>query len=557
MASLVRFRRRTPPVLCHVHFRTLSNTSHTLADQQPTRHQKPRTQQDKRRGRSISPNAVQSWRQGDNTFYNIINLSKAADGLYGHQDVQAAWRSLISSNRGGLAARVPVTQTPTLVEYSMIEAVGDEQDVFLDSSNAFEEVSAEDVVRSLTGWNQYEIEVSNEMERSGKKIKWSAVRSYRPGRSGPAERRERSERSDSAEGPQELQSAAGSPAERRQRLDRSGPAGRRQEVQTYARRPDFQPTSREIRKRPEVDEEDEDEEFDDEFEEEEEEEDEAFDIDEHDSVYDVYEGDAKSEEQWNQFVQSLSLPGDVKKFITDTSDINDDDFEKEVEKMLNDLNRKTSNGETTEITEMEEEFIDETDELLDDVDIERYNREAMERDAEDMIRAFGINSSSPSPGDANVADLEQTNDNELSEEGEPEEVTDPLLIDTTPNLKPHEHFSTIVPQKASEDQKMEIFTQTIEQAPDMLDRDQAREYLPKDFPSPIRVPFEDIVKSGNYVERPVIDDRDLKPTEIYGDYSRWMELQNKRYGPVLTKNGSISPADKAKMSAIIDRFMSQ
>ncbi|KAK9349625.1 hypothetical protein V1505DRAFT_395030 [Lipomyces doorenjongii] len=62
----------------------------------------------------------------------------------------------------------------------------------------------------------------------------------------------------------------------------------------------------------------------------------------------------------------------------------------------------------------------------------------------------------------------------------------------------------------------------------------------------------DIDQSGNYDERPVVDDRDSKLTEIYGDYSRRTELEDKRYGPMLTKNSSISPADKEKMAPIID-----
>ncbi|KAK9386657.1 hypothetical protein V1515DRAFT_604369 [Lipomyces mesembrius] len=506
MAYLVRFQRRIPPVMHHVRLRTFASTSHTLNDQQPTSSQKPPARQNKRQGRSISAKARRSWRRGENAFYNSFNVSKKTSGLYGYEDVQAAWRSLITVDRT-LPGAVPITQTPSLIDDDVVvagqlESVGDEQNVFLETANATEPVSVEDVNHALAGWYHYEIELEKELDRSGKKINWFAVRSQsRPGRSSLAE-----------------------PPKRHQ----------------WPARQDARPISEQINE-----EEEDDELFD--------EDDEEFDIDHHDGVDEVYEGDPKSEEQWREFVQSLSLKNDVKKFIAESSEIDDAEFEKEVEKLMKDLDRKLSSGETVEITEDQQKFIEETEKLLDDVEVEQYSREAMERDVEDAIRVLGISSSSA--GDTGVAALEQQ-DSELDHDSQPEVVAKTVTLDRTSKVKRHESFATIVPKNAPEEHKMEIFTSTIEEAPEMLNRDQAREYLPKDFPSPIRVPFEDIVKSGNYIERLVVDDRDLRPTEIYGDYSRWTELKDRRYGPALTKNGSITPADKAKISAIIDRFVS-
>ncbi|KAK9329885.1 hypothetical protein V1520DRAFT_154640 [Lipomyces starkeyi] len=506
MTYLVRFQRSLPPVVHQVRLRTFSSTSHTLNDQQSTPSQKSPARQNKRQSRAMSAKARRSWRRGDNAFYNSFNSSKRTSGLYRYDDVQAAWRSLITVDRT-LPGAVPITQTPSLIDDDLVvagqlESVGDEQNVFLESANATEVVSVEDVNLALAGWYQYEIEVEKEMDRSGKKSNWFAVRSQsRPGRSSPAE-----------------------PTKRHQ----------------WPARQDARPTTENINEEVE-----DDELFD--------EDDEEFDIDEHDGVDEVYEGDAKSEEQWREFVQSLSLRNDVKKFIAETSETDDAEFEKEVEKLMKDLDRKLSSGETVEITEDQQKFIEETEELLDDVEVEQYSHKAMERDVEDAIRALGISSSSA--GDAGVVVLEQQ-DGELDHDSQPEVVAKTVTLDRTSKVKRHQNIATIVPNNASEEQKMEIFTSTIDGAPDMLNRDQAREYLPLDFPSPIRVPFEDIVKSGNYIERPVVDDRDLRPTEIYGDYSRWTELEDKRYAPALMKNASISPADKAKMAAIIDRFVS-
>ncbi|KAK9368619.1 hypothetical protein V1509DRAFT_564501 [Lipomyces kononenkoae] len=521
MASLVRFRRRIHPVLRHVHFRALSNTSYTLKDQQPTQHQKTQTaKQDKRRRPYLSAKVLQSWREGDDSFYNTVNLSKTTDGFHSYRNLQAAWKSL-TSFAGHSRTAIPVTQTPTLIRDDFLLAVGDEQDVFVDSSDAVDEVPTKDVAHALAEYVQYEVEVANEMKSSGKKIKWADIRRFVTSQRASPDR------------PEKLQSRA-------KRSDR---------------RRDYQPAFRQTR------EQEEDEEFD-EFDEEDvdEGEGEGFDIDEHDGFYDdIYKGDAKAEEQWKEYVMSLSLPSDVEESIIETSGISDtSDLEKESEKIMDDLNVESSNDETSEtfdigelLTEEQEELLEKLDESLDG-SIEQYSSEAMEQDAKVAMEALGIVGSSA--GDANATVLEQS-DNQMSEEGQ--DVKDVLTIDSTSEVKRHEDFATIVPQHAPEDKKMEIFTKTIEKAEDMLNRDQAREFLPKDFPSPLRVPFEDIVKSGNYVERPVIDDRDLTPTEIYGDYSRWTELQSKSYGPSLTKNSSISPADKEKMSAIIDRFMSQ
>ncbi|KAK9482743.1 hypothetical protein V1527DRAFT_475374 [Lipomyces starkeyi] len=506
MTYLVRFQRSLPPVVHQVRLRTFSSTSHTLNDLQSTPSQKTPSRQNTRQSRSISAKARRSWRRGDNAFYNSFDSSKKTSGLYGYDDVQAAWRSLITVDRT-LPGAVPITQTPSLIDDGLVvagqlESVGDEQNVFLESANATEAVSVEDVNLALAGWYQYEIEVEKELDRSGKKSNWFAVRRQsRPGRSSAAE-----------------------PTKRHQ----------------WPARQNARPTTEDI------DEEVEDDEL---FHED----DEEFDIDEHDGIDEVYEGDAKSEEQWREFVQSLSLRNDVKKFIAETSETDDAEFEKEVEKLMKDLDRKLSSGETVEISEDQQKFIEETEELLDDVEVEQYSHKAMERDVEDAIRALGISSSSA--GDADDVVLEQQ-DGELDHDSQPEVVAKTVTLDRTSKVKRHQNFATIVPDNAPEERKMEIFTSTIEEAPEMLNRDQAREYLPKDFPSPIRVPFEDIVKSGNYIERPVVDDRDLRPTEIYGDYSRWTEWEDKRYGPALTKNASISPSDKAKMAAIIDRFVS-
>ncbi|KAK9495743.1 hypothetical protein V1508DRAFT_408336 [Lipomyces doorenjongii] len=507
MAYLVRLQRRIPPVMHRVRLRTFSSTSHTLSDQQPTPSQKSPARQNKRQDRSISAKARRSWRRGDQAFYNSFNVSKKASGLYGYEDVQAAWRSLITVDRK-IPGAVPITQTPSLIDDDVVvagqlESVGDEQNVFLETANATEAVSVEDVNQALAGWYHYEIELEKDLDRSGKKINWFSVRSQssRPGRSSLAE-----------------------PPRRHQ----------------WRAIQDTRPTTEQINE-----EEEDDELFD--------VDDEEFDIDQHDGVDEVYEGGPKSEEQWREFVQSLSLRNDVKKFIAETSEIDDTEFEKEVEKLMKDLDRKVNSGETVEITEDQQKFIEETEMLLDDVEVERYSHEAMEKDVEDAIRALGISSSSA--GDTGVAALEQQ-ESELDHASQPEVVAKTVTLDRTSKVKRHESFATIVPKNAPEEHKMEIITNTIEEAPEILNRDQAREYLPKDFPSPIRVPFEDIVKSGNYLERPVVDDQDLRPTEIYGDYSRWTELKDKRYGPALTKNGSISPADKAKISAIIDRFVS-
>ncbi|KAK9373734.1 uncharacterized protein V1513DRAFT_447966 [Lipomyces chichibuensis] len=510
MVYLVRFQRRLPPVMHQVRLRTFSSTSHALNNQQSNPSQKTAARQSKRKPRSMSPNARRSWRRGDNAFYNSFNSSKKASGLYEYDDVQAAWRSLITVDRT-LPGAVPITQTPSLIDHDVavagqLESVGDEQNVFLESAYATETVSVEDVNHALAGWFQYEIEVEKELDRSGKKSNWFAVRSQsrfavrsqsREWRSSPAE-----------------------PTKRHK----------------WPARQDARATSEEIDEELEPDEL-----FD--------EDDEEFDIDEHDVVEEVYEGDG----QWREFVQSLSLRNDVKKFIAETSEIDNEEFEKEIEKLMKDLDRKLSSGEAVEITEDQQKFIEETEQLLDDVEVEQYSQEAIERDVEDAIRDLGISSSSE--GDESVAVLE-LQDDELDGDSQPEAVANNVTLNRTSKLKRHESLATIVPNNAPEEQKMEIFTSTIEDAPQMLNRDQAREYLPKDFPSPIRVPFEDIVKSGNYIERPVVDDRDLRPTEIYGDYSRWTELEDKRYGPALIKNGSISPADKAKMAAIIDRFVS-
>ncbi|KAK9320848.1 hypothetical protein V1517DRAFT_328147 [Lipomyces orientalis] len=531
MACFVRCQSRIPPVAHQIRLRTFSSTSHTFNPQQQgsTSQVPPPRRQTKRQGRTISAKALRSWRRGDISFYSKVETSKKASGLYGHDEVQAAWRSLITVDKASPGVG-PITQTPSLIgdvlAGGQVEPIGDEQDVFVESSTATEEVSAEEVKHALARWYSYEIEVEKDKDRSGKKIQWSAVTSQARSELGP-DQRQRSERW----------------ADRRQR-QRQRPEQRAEQTQ----RTEWSVGRQGRAATEQVEEWDESEDFD-EFDEE----DEDFDIDQHDGVDEVYEGDANFDEQWKSFVQSLSIRDDVKKFITQTSDIDGADFEKEVEKLMKDLDKNLSSGEGVTITEEQQKFIEEMETLLEDVEIEQYSHEAMENDVDNAIEALGIRP--PSAGDVDTARLEPK-ERELVEDSQDEAVAKPRTLSLAPNVKPHENFATLVPRDSTEEEKMEVFMKTIEQVPEMLNRDQAREYLPKDFPSPVRVPFEDIVKSGNYVERPVVDDMDLMPTEIYGDYSRWTELEDKRYGPVLTKNASISPADKEKMAAIIDRFMS-
>ncbi|KAJ8101588.1 hypothetical protein POJ06DRAFT_251911 [Lipomyces tetrasporus] len=548
MACLVRCQRRIPPVAHQIRLRTFSSTSHTFNDQQQgsTSQIPPARRQTKRQGRTISANALRSWRRGDISFYTNVDTSKKASGLYGYDEVQAAWRSLITVDKASPGVG-PITQTPGLIgdvfAAGQVEPVGDEQDVFVESSTTAEEVSAEEVKHALARWYSYEIEVEKDKDRSGKKIQWSAVRSHARSEQRADQRQRPERRADQRQRPERRGDQRQRPeqrAEQRQRAEQGAEQSQRSEW-SVGRQQARTATEQ-------IGEWEESEDFD-EFDEE----DEDFDIDQHDGVDEVYEGDANFDEQWKTFVQSLSIRDDVKKFITDTSDIDGDDFEKEVEKLMKDLDKNLSTGEGVTITEEQQKFIEEMETLLEDVEIEQYSHEAMENDVDNAIQALGIRP--PSAGDVDTARLEPK-ERELVDESQVKAVPKPLTPNLATKVKPHENIATLVPRDATEEEKMEVFTKTIEQEPEMLNRDQAREYLPKDFPSPVRVPFEDIVKSGNYVERPVVDDRDLKPTEIYGDYSRWTELEDKRYGPVLTKNGSISPADKEKMAAIIDRFMS-
>ncbi|KAK9465539.1 hypothetical protein V1512DRAFT_265715 [Lipomyces arxii] len=125
------------------------------------------------------------------------------------------------------------------------------------------------------------------------------------------------------------------------------------------------------------------------------------------------------------------------------------------------------------------------------------------------------------------------------------------------NLIEYPDFIKSMPENATQEEKLKWIMDLVNKAPLLITRESAREDLPMDFPSPAKVPFEDIVKSGKIMQRKVVPDSGLTPEEIYGDYSRWFEHKNKLYGLALSKNMSISPKMKSDIAAIIDGYVNR